>query len=132
MRLVGRERVEDYYIAVCNEPENPQGRHRVRLRLAGSGGAFALQAAFVFAGGCTLEAVEAVCDTGEDFTEEVLYVLGSLMDKSLLRRAETEDGEGDFLMLETVREYALERLEAEGEEERIRRAHAAYSVGQYY
>jgi predicted ATPase/DNA-binding CsgD family transcriptional regulator len=80
----------------------------------------------VFAGGCTLEAAEAVCDPGEDLTEEVLDLLGSLMDKSLLNRAEREDGEGRFWMLETVREYALERLEAAGEEQEIRRAHAAH------
>jgi predicted ATPase/DNA-binding CsgD family transcriptional regulator len=79
----------------------------------------------VFAGGCTLEAAEAVCDPGEDLSEEVLDLLASLMDKSLLNRAETEDGEGRLWMLETVKEYALERLEAAGEEEKIRRAHAA-------
>jgi predicted ATPase len=80
----------------------------------------------VFAGGCTLEAAEEVCDPGEDLTEDVLDLLASLMDKSLLNRAETEDGEGRFWMLETVKEYALERLEAAGEEEKIRRAHAAH------
>jgi predicted ATPase len=79
-----------------------------------------------FAGGCTLEAAEEVCDPGEDLTEDVLDLLASLMDKSLLNRAETEDGEGRFWMLETVKEYALERLEAAGEEEKIRRAHAAH------
>jgi predicted ATPase/DNA-binding CsgD family transcriptional regulator len=79
----------------------------------------------VFAGGCTLEAAEAVCDPGEDLSKEVLDLLASLMDKSLLNRAETEDGEGRLWMLETVKEYALERLEAAGEEEKIRRAHAA-------
>jgi predicted ATPase/DNA-binding CsgD family transcriptional regulator len=80
----------------------------------------------VFAGGCTLEAAETVCDGGEDLTEEVLDLLASLMDKSLLNRAEVEDGEGRFWMLEIVKEYALERLDAAGEEEKIRRAHAAH------
>jgi len=80
----------------------------------------------VFAGGCTLEAAEAVCDQGEDLTEEVLDLLASLMDKSLLNRAETEDGEGRFWMLETVREYALERLEADGEQKEARHGHAVY------
>jgi predicted ATPase/DNA-binding CsgD family transcriptional regulator len=79
----------------------------------------------VFAGGCTLEAAETVCDPREDLTEQVLDLLASLMDKSLLNRAETEDGESRFWMLETVKEYALERLEAAGEEQEIRRAHAA-------
>jgi predicted ATPase len=80
----------------------------------------------VFAGGCTLEAAEAVCDLGEDLTEEVLDLLASLMDKSLLNRAETEDGEGRFWMLETVREYALERLEANREQKEARHGHAVY------
>jgi predicted ATPase len=80
----------------------------------------------VFAGGYTLEAAEAVCDPGEDFSEEVLDLLASLFDKSLLNRVETEEGEGRFWMLETVKEYALERLEVAGEEEAIRRAHATH------
>jgi predicted ATPase/DNA-binding CsgD family transcriptional regulator len=79
----------------------------------------------VFGGGCTLEAAEAVCDPEEDLTE-VLDLLATLMDKSLLYRSEREDGEGRFWMLETVKEYALERLEAAGEEEQVRRAHTAY------
>jgi predicted ATPase/DNA-binding CsgD family transcriptional regulator len=83
----------------------------------------------VFAGGCTVEAAEAVCDPEEDLVEEVLDILASLMDKSLLRRAETEDGEGRLWMLETVREYALERLQVGGEEQEARHAHATYFLG---
>jgi tetratricopeptide (TPR) repeat protein len=49
----------------------------------------------------------------------------SLLDKSLLRSAEHE-GEGRLRLLETIREYGLERLEASGEAEIIRRAHAEY------
>ena len=67
-----------------------------------------------------------MCEPGEELTEEVLDVLASLMDKSLLHRAETKDGEVHFWMLETVKEYVLERLEAAGEEEEIRRAHATH------
>ena len=80
----------------------------------------------VFAGGCTLEAAEAVCEQGEELREEVLDLLGSLMDESLLNRSEREDGEGRFWMLETVKEYALERLEVAGEEQEMRRAHAVH------
>ena len=50
----------------------------------------------------------------------------SLVDKSLLRQEEGPDGEPRFTMLETIREYALERLEASGEAEALRRRHAAY------
>ncbi|MFN2471116.1 MAG: tetratricopeptide repeat protein [Gaiellaceae bacterium] len=68
----------------------------------------------VFSGGWTLEAAEAACGCDLD-------VLASLLDKSLVRR----DGEDRFAMLETIREYALERLEENGAEE-ARRAHAEY------
>ncbi len=77
----------------------------------------------VFAGGCTLEAAEAVCGDGVD----VLDALGSLVDKSLVRRHEGEPER--FGMLEVVREFALERLEADGEAEAARLGHARYFAG---
>jgi predicted ATPase len=68
----------------------------------------------VFAGGFTLEAAEAACDADLD-------TLASLVDKNLLRR------EGERLdMLETIREFALEKLAESGEAETIRRRHAKY------
>jgi tetratricopeptide (TPR) repeat protein len=73
----------------------------------------------VFAGGCTLPALEAVC--GHD---ELLIVLSTLIDNNMLRQEEQSDGEPRFWMLETIRAYALERLEAGGEAEEIRRRHA--------
>jgi predicted ATPase len=77
----------------------------------------------VFVGGCTLEAVEEVCGAGG---EDVLEALGSLVDKSLVRQRETEDGEPRFSMLEVVREYALEVLEASGEAGEARLEFARY------
>jgi predicted ATPase/serine/threonine protein kinase len=77
----------------------------------------------VFVGGATLEAAEAVCGTAEI---DVLEAVGSLVDKSLLRQRELEGGAVRFLMLEVVREYALEQLEASGEREEARLAHARY------
>jgi predicted ATPase len=77
----------------------------------------------VFAGGATLGAAEAVCGTGE---LEVLDGLASLVDKSLLRQREQADGEARFRMLEVVREFALEQLEARGEAQAARLAHANY------
>src|SRR5437773_2226527 len=56
----------------------------------------------------------------------VLDGLALLVDNSLLRREEDVDGEPRFVMLETVREYALERLEGSGEAELVRRRHAEY------
>ena len=68
----------------------------------------------VFTGGCTLEAAEQVADATVD-------ALQSLFDKSLLRRTDER-----FWMLETIREYALERLAESGAEAELRRRHAGY------
>ncbi len=78
----------------------------------------------VFAGGWTLEAAEGGC--GEGDPGAVLDVLASLVDKSLARQAHGEAGEARFDMLETIREYGLERLAASGEEADVRRAHALH------
>ena len=82
----------------------------------------------VFAGGCTLEGVEAVCDTKGDLHLDLLDGVASMMDKSLVQQVEPIRGESRFVMLETIREYALERLKASGEEASTRRAHAAYCL----
>ena len=71
----------------------------------------------VFRGGCTLDAAEAVCEADLD-------TLASLLDKSLVRRRTDADGEERFWMLETIREFATERLRSTGEEDTLRRAQA--------
>jgi predicted ATPase/class 3 adenylate cyclase len=68
----------------------------------------------VFAGGCTLEAAEEVCDADLD-------TLHSLVEKSLLRFTD-----GRYWMLETIREYAADGLGEESEERELRGGHAAY------
>ncbi|MDP9373532.1 MAG: tetratricopeptide repeat protein, partial [Chloroflexota bacterium] len=85
----------------------------------------------VFAGGCTLPAVDAVCTAGEGLDApavagDAVERLGALLDQSLLRREDGAGGEPRFAMLEIVREYAAEHLAASGEEAGIRRAHAAH------
>jgi len=80
----------------------------------------------VFAGGCTLEAAEAVCTAPGEMASPVMEAAASLVDKSLLQSVKQESEKGQLLMLETLREYALERLAACRELERTRDAHAAY------
>ena len=80
----------------------------------------------VFVGGCTLEGVEAVCNTKIDLDLDLLEGMASLVDKSLLQQVEQANGESRFVMLETIREYAREKLEASLEEAPTKRAHAAY------
>jgi predicted ATPase/Tfp pilus assembly protein PilF len=82
----------------------------------------------VFPAGCTLESAEAVCNARCDLGIDVLEGISSLVEKNLLQRKEQEDGEMRFSMLQTIREYALERLTASGEAEFTRRAHAAYCL----
>ena len=82
----------------------------------------------VFTGGCTLEAVEAVCDTKCDLGTDVINVMASMVDKSLTQQIEEPGAETRFLMLSAIREFALEQLAASGEEYATRRAHAAYYV----
>jgi predicted ATPase len=82
----------------------------------------------VFVGGCTLEAIEAVCDTKGDLGLDLLDGMASMVDKSLAQQSESAEGESRFVLLETIREYGLEKLAESGEEERTKRAHAAYCL----
>jgi predicted ATPase len=72
----------------------------------------------VFAAGCSLEAAEAVCETK-------LETLAALVDHNLLQHSATSDS-SRYTMLETVREYALERLDETPEADAIKRRHAAF------
>jgi predicted ATPase/DNA-binding CsgD family transcriptional regulator len=79
----------------------------------------------VFAGGFDLDAAEEVC-AGENLERgEVLKLLTSLIDKSLVRVAE-RDGTARYRMLEAIRQYGREKLDASGEAERVRRRHARH------
>jgi predicted ATPase/DNA-binding winged helix-turn-helix (wHTH) protein len=82
----------------------------------------------VFVGGCTLEAAEAVCNTNRDLDLDLFEAVSSLLDKNLLQNLDIPAAEPRFTMLETIREYALERLVCGGEEFAVRRAHAAYCL----
>ncbi|MFF1915283.1 BTAD domain-containing putative transcriptional regulator [Streptomyces sp. NPDC058239] len=80
----------------------------------------------VFAGGCTLAAAEAVCADGPQDAREVAGLLGSLVDKSLVVAAPADDGEMRYRLLETVGEYAAERLDGAGERDTVERHHLVY------
>jgi predicted ATPase/transcriptional regulator with XRE-family HTH domain len=94
----------------------------------------------VFVGGCSLEAAAAVCG---DIAEEPLLItsslpilntfadrLASLVDQSMLRQINTAGGEQRFEMLESLREYALERLAVDSKEWTVlKRRHAKYFMG---
>jgi predicted ATPase/DNA-binding CsgD family transcriptional regulator/DNA-binding XRE family transcriptional regulator len=81
----------------------------------------------VFAGGWTLEGCEVVC-SGEGVTrDDVLDLLGRLVDKSLVAVSD-DHATRRYRLLETVREYAQERLEGSGEGDALRAAHAAVYV----
>ena len=82
----------------------------------------------VFAGGWVLEAAEAVCEGGEIEAWEVLDLLTSLVDKSLVVYEERE-GAARYRLLETVRQYGMERLAQSGDAEEVRGRHRDYFLG---
>ena len=80
----------------------------------------------VFSGGMTIEAIEQVCGNADDPGVEVLDIITSLVDRSLLVQKGNADRESRFRMLELVREYAMECLEQSGEEQELKERHAAF------
>jgi predicted ATPase/DNA-binding XRE family transcriptional regulator len=82
----------------------------------------------LFAGGCALSAVAAVCMRDEPGGVDALEQMGELVDASLVLQQPGASGEPRFWLLETLREYALEQLAAAGELAATRRAHAEYYV----
>lgn len=82
-----------------------------------------LQRLAVFGGGWTLPAAEAVCAGGDLAADAVVDAHGHLVDKSLVT-ADTESRR--YAMLDTIHQYALERLEASGEADAVRTAHLAF------
>jgi predicted ATPase/class 3 adenylate cyclase len=80
----------------------------------------------VFSGGRTLEAIEAICDAEGDLSAEAFEGVSSLVAMSLIRQEEGPGGEPRFVMLETVHEFAREKLQESAEAEEIKRLHAQY------
>jgi predicted ATPase len=82
----------------------------------------------VFTGGWTFESAEAVCDP-EELGLDALDGLSSLVDKSLIRRTEPPGRPSRFSMLETIREFGHEQLEAGGDLELVLGRHADHFLG---
>jgi predicted ATPase/DNA-binding CsgD family transcriptional regulator len=82
----------------------------------------------VFAGGFSLDAAESVCAQEDLERDEVLGLLSHLVDKSLVTAQET-GGKTRYRLLETIRQYGLEKLRGSADEAEVRRRHAAYFVG---
>ena len=87
----------------------------------------ALQRLSVFAGGCDLAAAEAVLPDDEFDAADVIDVLGQLVDKSLVVVDDTDSGVR-YRLLETIRQYARERLDASDDPGAVRRRHADHYV----
>jgi tetratricopeptide (TPR) repeat protein len=79
----------------------------------------------VFAGGCNLETAEAVCSR-DGAHDEVLDEIASLIAKNLIRQEQSAEGESRLGMLNIIREFGLEQLEALGLSDAAHRAHAEY------
>jgi non-specific serine/threonine protein kinase len=78
----------------------------------------------VFAGGFSLEAVEALAYPAQTDPTRALDGVSSLVAQSLLQQLAAAGGEPRYTILETIREYAREQLEASGEAQEARRQHA--------
>ncbi|MFE1184424.1 BTAD domain-containing putative transcriptional regulator [[Kitasatospora] papulosa] len=86
----------------------------------------ALRRLSVFSGGCTLAAAEAICADLPGGAYDVAAALGSLVDKSLVVAAPGADGGMRYRLLETVGEYASERLDEAGERDSVARQHLTF------
>ena len=77
----------------------------------------------VFAAGCSLDTAEDICSGGGIFPEQMLDLLSLLVDKSLIIAETTGKAPARYRLLETIREYALEKLNEAGEAPRLRSRH---------
>ena len=127
------ERLRDPLGVLVGGPRDlPQRQHTLRATLDWSYNLLdpAHQKLFrrmaVFIGGATIEAIEAVCDTRQDLQMDIWAATELLVDSSLIRRVSAEDPEPRFAMLDTMREYGLERMAEAKEDTYTCKAHAAY------
>lgn len=131
-RLAGTKADSPFRVLAGGSRDGPARQRTLRDSIAWSYGLLDEEERILFArlavfrGGCSLEAIEAVCSEG--LTIDVLDGLASLVDKNLVQQKETPGGELRFAMLEMIHEYAREQLRASGEEAILRRGHGEYFV----
>src|SRR4029079_519179 len=112
----------------------PERQQTLRRAIAWSydllddGGKRLLDRLSVFAAGCDLASAEAICGPSSEIGGDILDGLMALVDQSLVKVEETAGGETRFRLLDTIREYAAERLEADGETDLIRARHRDWYV----
>ncbi len=125
-----------FHLLVSNSPGAPQ-RHQALGAAIGwshdtltTGERALFRRLAVFGGGWTLPAAEEVCalDEGDPEIEEtpIVDLLSALVDKSMVVFDPSSGEEGRYRMLETVRQYAVERLAESGEEDAARRRHLCF------
>ncbi len=123
------ERLHDRF-ALLTAPSRARPRYRTlveaidwsyRLLSDAERGLFARLA--VFAGSFTLEAVQGICAGAPVEREHILDLLGALVDQSFVLVSEDASGEVRYRLLETIREYALQKLAASGEESTMQSRH---------
>ncbi len=96
--------------------------------LLDEGGKRLLDRLSVFAAGCDLASAEAICGPSSEIGGDILDGLMALVDQSLVKVEESAAGETRFRLLDTIREYAAEQLEADGETDLIRARHRDWYV----
>jgi predicted ATPase/DNA-binding SARP family transcriptional activator len=121
-------RLEQRFELLTGGPRDRTARHRTlratidwSYQLLGANEQALFARLAIFAGGCTIEAAEAVCGS-----EGLLTGLATLVDNSILIQDEQPDGEPRFSLLETIRSFALERLDASGGLDELGRRHSEY------
>ena len=79
----------------------------------------------IFLGGCTIEAADAICNHGGELGVDTLDGIASLLGQSLVRQ-ESDGGESRYTMLETIRQYGRDRLEADSGLDEVAQRHLRY------
>jgi predicted ATPase/DNA-binding CsgD family transcriptional regulator len=129
-RLVAKERGSALHVLAGGPRDAPDRQQALRYAITWSYDLLALQEQTlfrklaIFVGGFTLEAAEAIVNTGGDAELDVVEGIAALVDQSLLQQEEESGGASRYGMLETVREFALEQLATSGGA--AQGAHAAY------